>query len=132
MTQYDGNSQDVSAPILSADYWKKGTQISGTVIRSFKTSNGVCYTIELKKPIKVNRQHTYPKESKTESLFKVSVGSLKGFEMALQASGIPEGKLQSNDKVEITCTGKTPTNKGNPQVDFTIKIDRVEDRDIPF
>lgn len=124
MTTFAGKSQDASAPILSASYWKKGTKIVGKVVRSFHTNNGTCYTIQLLSGISVNRQHTYPKAKGTETLDKVSVGSLKGFEMALQASGIPEGKLLFGDKVVISCTGTTPSGKGNDQVDFEVEVNR--------
>jgi len=126
MTKFAGKSEDASAPILSAEFWKKGTKISGQVVRSFKTNNGICYTIQLLSKISVNRANTYPKAKGTEDLDKVSVGSLKGFEMALQASGVPEGKLLFGDKVVIICTGRTPSGKGNDQVDFEIEVNRNE------
>lgn len=124
MPTFKGKTEDSTAPILSADFWKKGTRILGRVARSFKTSNGICYTIELPEAITVDRRLTYPEEQKTEKLDKVSVGSLKGFEMALQATGIPEGKLLYGDKVVIVCTGRTPSGKGNDQVNFEVEVNR--------
>ena len=124
MAHFGGKTEDATAPILSAGFWKKGTQIKGKVTRSFQTDNGPCYSVQLPAPIKVNRKFTYPQDEGVEELDKVSVGSLKGFEMALQISGVPEGKLIAGDKVQITCTGTTPSGKGNDQVNFDIQIDR--------
>lgn len=124
LASFSGKTQDASAPILAADFWKKGTRISGKVLRAFTTENGTCYTIQLPEKISVKRTLTYPKAEGTEMLDKVSVGSLKGFEMALSASGVPDGKLQVYDEVVITCTGKTPSGKGSDQVDFSIDISR--------
>lgn len=124
LTHFGGKTEDASAPILSAGFWKKGTQIKGKVVRAFQTDNGTCYTLQLLRPIDVNRKHTYPAGESTEKLDKVSVGSLKGFEMALQVSGVPEGKLIAGDNVQVSCTGTSPSGKGNDQVNFDIQIDR--------
>lgn len=124
MTTFSGSTKDANAPILAAGFWKKGKQIIGKVVRSFQTDNGLCYTIETSKPTEVDRVNTYPRGKGIEQLPRVSVGSLKGFEMALQTSGIPDGKLLPGDRVQITCTGKTPSGKGSDQVDFDVQIDR--------
>lgn len=126
MGTFRGNTADASAPILSAKFWKKGTKIVGRVTRRFKTSNGDCYSIQLLEAISVNRAHTYPEGKGTEKLDKISVGSLKGFDMAVQASGVPNGQLLPGDKVVIECTGSTPTDKGNPQIDFSVEVNRDE------
>jgi hypothetical protein len=124
MSHFGGNTEDAGAPILSAKYWKKGTQIIGTVLRSFKTDNGYCYVIKLNRTIKVNREHTSPVGKGIEELDRISVGALKGFGMALQAANLPNGVLLAGDKVQITCTGATPTTKGNDQINFDVQVDR--------
>jgi hypothetical protein len=132
MAHFSGKTDGASAPILSAKFWKKGTQVIGKVLRSFETDNGICYTIQLKRPLSVNRKFTFPAENKTETLERVSVGSLKGFDMALQSSGVPNGKLQYGDEVQISCTGTTPTQKGNDQINFDVQVERKDDKDVEF
>lgn len=126
MTHFGGKTADAGAPILSAKYWTKGKQILGTVLRTFSTENGECYVIQLNKPIEVDRENTYPPVPGKEKLEKVSVGALKGFGMALQAAGLPGAKLLVGDKVQISCTGTTPSGKGNDQIDFDVQVDRDE------
>lgn len=126
MSKFSGNTEDASAPILGAGFWKKGAQLIGTVVRNFVTTNGKCYTISLKKPIKVDLGTCYPKGSGVEEMEQVSVGALKGFGMALQASGIPNAELLAGDMVQITCTGATKTDKGNDQINFDIQVDRPD------
>ena len=124
MAHFGGKTADAGAPILGAKYWKKGKQIIGTVLRSFSTEKGECYTIQLYREIEIDRKLTYPQGEIKETLDKVSVGALKGFGMALQAAGVPGCKLQAGDKVQITCTGTTPSGKGSDMIDFDIQVDR--------
>lgn len=112
MAVHRGTTQDAASPILGAKFWKKGTKIEGTVLRSFDTENGACFEIELRKPVTV--------DGKQEK--KVSIGAMKGFTMALNASGLES--LESRDRVIIECTGSTATDKGNPRVDFAVTVDR--------
>jgi hypothetical protein len=112
MATYTGKTQDASAPILGATFWKKGVKIEGTVVRQFPTQNGPCYEIHLTKPLTLDG----------ESQKSVSIGNMKGFGMALAAAGLES--LESGDKVIIECTGKTPTGKGNPRTDFRIGVQR--------
>src|SRR5476649_1545595 len=58
MAHFGGKTGDVSAPILGAKFWKKKTQITGKVVRSFNTDNGICYTLKLIKAIPVDRSMT--------------------------------------------------------------------------
>jgi hypothetical protein len=134
MPHFGGRTQDASAPILGAGFWTKGKQLMGTVLRQFSTDNGECYVVKLIAPIEVNRNFTYPKEDKKEKLDVVSVGSLKGFGMALQSTGIPGAILLVGDKVQITCTGKSPSGKGNDQINFDVQVDRpdVAKENTPF
>lgn len=117
---FAGRTEDAGAPILSAKFWKSGTSIRGIVLNSFRTENGDCYVIKLEEPLEVDRRLTHPPLEKIDLLSKVSVGALKGFGMALQASGIPSAKLLPGDSVTITCTGFSPTRKGNDQINFEL------------
>jgi hypothetical protein len=130
MSHFGGKTEDAGAPILGAKYWKKGIQIKGTVVRSFATDNGTCYVIKLLRPMKVNRLHTSPAFEGMEDMDKVSVGALKGFGMALQAAGLPDARLLTGDRVQITCIGSSPTGKGNDQINFDVQVDRGDD--VPF
>jgi len=129
MAHFGGKTADAGAPILSAKFWKKGKQIIGNVLRTFSTENGECYVIQLHKPMEVDRKQTYPALDAKENLDRVSVGALKGFGMALQAAGLPGAKLLVGDKVQITCTGTTPSGKGSDQIDFDVQVDREA---VPF
>jgi len=112
--QFKGKSSDAQAPILGAKFWKKGKKIEGTVLKSFQTTNGICFVISLRTPQLVN--NVLEKQ--------VAIGALKGFHMALNAAGLEE--LQERDAVIIECTGVTETNKGNPRVDFNVAVNRPD------
>ena len=112
MAQYQGKTQDAQSMILGAKMWKKGMRIEGTVTREFETTNGPCFEISLRTPIKIG----------TSIEKKVSIGALKGFHMALNAAGLEN--LIAGDKVIVECTGSTQTDKGNPRVDFKVAVDR--------
>jgi hypothetical protein len=115
MRTFTGNSQDAQdVPILGADFFRKGVKIEGEVTRQFPTANGICYEMRLKTPVTV-------KGKKAE---RVAVGALKGFIMALQVAGVPDEKLLRDDKVIIECTGETPTDKGNPMLNFKVAVAR--------
>ena len=112
METYRGKTTDAQSPIVGAEFWNKGVTLSGKVLRSFKTTNGLCYELRLFKPVVVNGE-TEP---------RVSVGAMAGFQMALSAAGLSE--LRRDDVVTLECVGKTETTKGNPRVDFEIEVKR--------
>jgi len=117
MATHKGRSQDAQSPILNAAFWKKGVKIEGTVMREFDTTNGVCYEVSLKTPVSL------PGSSVKEK--KISLpGNSAGLKMALSACGL-DG-LQVNDRLILTCNGKTETTKGNPRTDFDLVLDRPE------
>jgi hypothetical protein len=117
MAMFKGRTSDAQCPILGATFWKKGIKIEGKVNRTFETANGTCFEISLKTPVKVN--------GALEK--KVGLGGMKGLHMALNASGVENFEI--GDAVIIECTGSTPTNKGNPRVDFNVAVNRP---DVPF
>jgi len=114
MRQFTGDSRNAQSPILGAEFWKKGTKIEGTVVRSFDTKNGTCYEVVTNKPVNVNG----------EQQKKVSVGALKGFQMALGDCGLEQ--LEAGDKVIIEATGKTESGKGNDMVQFKLTVGRED------
>jgi hypothetical protein len=105
-------------------------KIVGTVRRMFTTRNGPAYVIALTTPVLVDGHE--------ES--EVSVGALKGFQMALQASGVNE--LRVGDVVHIEATGAEPAKeKGQSErVNFAVEVGRegkiykgrTEDAQVPF
>lgn len=109
---YKGRTEDAASPILGAQWWTKGKQITGKVLRSFKTENGECYSLHLGQAVKVGEEETQ----------QVSVGALKGFQMALAAAGL--SGLREGDVVLLECTGSTGTDKGNPMVNFYVEVQR--------
>lgn len=112
MTQYKGSTEEAGGQFLGASFWKKGTRVEGKVTGLFGTENGTCYSVHLNKAVKVN----------DETTDKVSIGALKGFEMAIRASGA--GELSTDDLIILECTGTVPTTKGNDQVNFKLLVDR--------
>jgi len=88
----------------------------------FETSAGTCYNLALKEEITVHGEHLSPKQKVTVKGTDFSLGALKGFQMAVRASGC--GGLKVKDFVTIKCTGFERTSKGNDRVDFEIIVDR--------
>jgi len=107
-----------------------GNKVDGVVLRGFETDKGQAYTLELLKPVKVGEG--------LES--RVSVGGMKGFEMALQAAGL--SGLVVGDKVHLESTGTTPAKEAghSPMVNFAVEVHRdgkvykgkTEDAAAPF
>ena len=116
MGRFKGTTEDAGGQFLGSDFWKKGVQIQGEVTGTFQTEIGTSYSLNLKTPVKVN--------GKNED--KVSIGGLKGLAMALRAAGVPNQELAVGDAVVIECTGTTPTDKGNAQINFKVLVDRPE------
>lgn len=120
MKTFNGKTSDASSTILGAKFWKKGIKIEGTVQRKFKTTNGDCYNLNLLKPVKVKNETTGKVTEETQ----VAVGALKGFDMALQAAGVPNNELLAGDKIILECTGTQDSGKGNDLILFTISVGR--------
>jgi hypothetical protein len=112
--RFQGSTGEAGGQFLGADFWKKGTRIEGQVTGSFQTANGLSWSLRLKKAVKINGNE----------LSDVSIGNMKGFLMALRAAGVPDQELLAGDAVVIECTGTTPTDKGNDQVNFKVLVDR--------
>jgi hypothetical protein len=113
MTQnLEGQSQDVANNFLGSEFWQPGTRINGRVLRKFESANGQCYALELDGPVDLNGEATK----------EVALGNLTGLRMAIQAAGAED--LALGDRITLECTGLQPTAKGNPRIDFKIKIHR--------
>lgn len=121
MGTFSGETKD-GAPILGAKFWKKGTKVTGTVTNAFNTANGRCYQLSLMDEITVPGAFLYPLQKGNITSREFAVGSLKGFEMALRASGA--GELQEKDFVKIECIGLSDSGKGSPRVDFKVEVTR--------
>jgi hypothetical protein len=122
---FDGKTEDAGAPILSAGFWTKDMMIKGTVFRVFQTENGECYALELIAPITVHGANLYPKAEGEVKSDRFSIGGLKGFQMAVDASGA--GKILRGDVLTVKATGQTDTGKGNPQINFKIRVERGDE-----
>jgi hypothetical protein len=112
---YEGRTEDAEAPFLSGEFWEKGTEVRGIVERQYPTENGICYVLELERPVKINGIE--------DEVSTVSMGNLSGFTMALQAA---RTGLRIGDVIELECTGhKPPKQEGySPRPNFAIKIVR--------
>ena len=105
-------------------------KITGKVQRVFKTDLGPSAVIDLLTPVLKGGVE----------LKQVTMGGLKGFQMALQAAGLDE--LKVGDAVFIEATGKMPpAEEGqSPMVMFYVEVDRdgvmhrgrTEDAKAPF
>ena len=115
---FSGSTEDAQSPILSAEFWKKGVRIEAKVIGIYQSKNGPLYNLLSKKPVTV----------KGEKGDKISIGGLKGFQMALRAAGIPEEKLLIGDAVIIECTGSQSNEDRElaPMVLFKVAVSRQE------
>jgi len=122
MQKFHGNTEDASAPIIGAGYWKKGTQIKGIVTGVFKTTVGPAYNLTLDREISVPGDVLSPEQKGTVTGTEFSVGALKGFEMALRAAGV--SVLIVGDQITIKCTGSEDTGKGSPRVNFDVEVIR--------
>jgi hypothetical protein len=122
MGQRFSGSTDEASPLLAAIYWKRGTSIAGTFTGTFTTSAGECFQFNLKEPMKVDGKHCSPSFDGSRVLKAVSVGALKGFAMALRATGAMP--LHIGDFVEISCIGSSPSGKGSDMVRFAINVSR--------
>lgn len=116
MGRFKGTTEDAGGQFLGSEFWKKGVRIEGQVTGSFQTEIGTSYSLTLKNPVKVN--------GNMED--KISIGGLKGLAMALRAAGVPNQEFEAGDAVVIECTGTTPTDKGNPQINFKVLVDRPD------
>jgi hypothetical protein len=119
-----GKTEEAIAPILGAQFWTKGTEITGVVTGKFDTANGTAYNIKLDKQIEISGEILKPKQDGNVKLDHMSIGNMKGFEMAIRAAGA-EG-LERGDKIRLRATGETGTDKGNPMVNFMIRIEREQ------
>jgi hypothetical protein len=121
---FNGKTEDAEAPFLDAGFWIPDTKIMAIVERSWMSSNGECYVLNLAAPVKINKLE--------ES--RVSIGNLTGFRMAMDAAGLK--KLLVGDFIEVECTGIiSPKKQGqSPRPNFAIKVTRPAsaDPDEPF
>jgi hypothetical protein len=108
----EGRTQDVANNFLGSEFWQPGVRIGAVVLRKFESANGECYGLELDEPVELNGEQTA----------EVALGNLTGLRMAIQAAGAED--LQVGDRIALECTGLQPTSKGNPRIDFQIKIQR--------
>jgi hypothetical protein len=119
---FEGKTEDAGAFILAAAFWKLGHTLRGHIIREFQTENGACFSVQLEKPMTVPGDVVSPKQQGEVTADKFSIGGLKGFQMAVDASGA--GKLLPGDVLTVKATGETDTGKGSPQVNFKVRVER--------
>lgn len=123
---FEGKTEDAGAFILAAAFWKLGHVLRGTVMREFQTENGACFAIQLEKPLTIPGEVVSPKQTGEVTGDKFSIGGLKGFQMAIDASGCM--KLLPGDVITVKATGETDTGKGSPQVNFKIRVERGDEK----
>lgn len=116
MTVHKGKTEDAKAPILGADFWKSGVKVTGKVMWLYNTVNGVCYALRLFKPVDLNG----------EPVEQVSIGGLRGFQMAMQAAGLD--RLVPGQSLYLCCTGITKSKKKgySDMINFEIEVTDAE------
>ena len=115
--KHTGRTDEVQGVFLGADFWEPGKRVFGKVVRPFDSKNGRCYTVKLGKPVEVLGE----KED------VIAIGALKGFRMALDATGIAE--LKPGDSIVVECTGKKEQGEGkSPMVEFELEVDTADGR----
>lgn len=122
MKQFTGRTLDAQAPFLNAEFWREGLEVTGVVTKVFEVENernGVAkkttaYVLSLQDSVEVDGEETD----------RVSVGTMAGIKMALEAAGVY--RLQLRDVVTITCEGVTASKKEgySPRVNFKIDVKR--------
>lgn len=116
--QFVGSTEDATTVILGAPRWKKGMKISGVVQRMWNSTNGPLCSLLLKEPITIDGEKTN----------KVSLGSMKGLNMALQAAGVGEDItfLQAGDAIVVEHTGlqKSDDATKNDMLLFKVAVNR--------
>lgn len=122
---FEGKTEDAGAFILAAAFWKSGVVLRGKVMREFQTENGACFALHLDKAITIPGDVVSPKQQGEVTADRFSIGGLKGFQMAVDASGA--GKLLPGDIITVKATGETDTGKGSPQVNFKIRVERGDE-----
>lgn len=108
--------QTESGAFLGATFWKKGVRIEGEVIDKFPTANGDCYGVRLSNP------RTVTVNGNKEST--VAIGALKGFQMAVRASGA--GELLPGDGIIVECIGTADVGKESDMVKFKVAVSRED------
>src|SRR6267142_4526938 len=126
MKRFEGKTEDAGGAILSAAFWKQDTVVRGTIVREFDTENGKCYVLDIPGGLTVDGSALSPKQEGSITGTRFSLGGLKGFQMAVDASGA--GRLLVGDVLTIKATGLTDTGKGSPQVNFRVRIERGDDK----
>jgi len=117
---FDGRSNTI-APILGAKFWREGVILKGLkVLGDFDTRNGKCVSFHVGKPIMITADQVNPPRDADFATEVVAVGNMKGFEMAVTASGA--GKLQPGDVVDIECLGSKDVGQASDMVTFHIHV----------
>src|SRR5260370_20773084 len=121
--KFEGWTVDAEAPFVGAEFWPEGRTISGIVSKIFDTDNeegGVrvktrAYVLLIQIPVELDG----------EEWDRVSIGSLAGFKMAMDAAGI--SGLLLKDIVTLTCEGKSKAKKEgySDRLNFKLSVERV-------
>ena len=134
-----GRTEDAGSIILGAEFWKQGTELKATFLRSFVTKldrgeTGECFQFLLQEPSTLDvpvddNGKFFADGKKMLNVDKFAIGALKGFMMALQSlqESTPWfSTFQRGDLVTITCTGvQEPSQHGySPMPEFEVKVDR--------
>lgn len=134
-----GRTSDAGSVILGAKFWKAGTIIKASFLRSFITklddgSSGECYQFLLDEPktldIHVDQFGRFDEMAEKKiNVDKIAIGALTGFTMALQAlqESTPWfSTFQRGDLVTINCVGiQDPTQRGySGMPTFEVQIER--------
>jgi len=94
--QWVGRSDDIAVPLLGAEFWKEGTEISGVLEgRRDQKVGGAAYRLTLDTAVTID----------SEEVTEVEMPSLTGFRNALESLRLQGYQLKKGDLWRLRCEG---------------------------
>jgi hypothetical protein len=91
-----GRSDDIEVPLLGAEFWKEGTEISGVLEgRRDQKVGGAAFRLTLDAPVTID----------SEEVTEVEMPSLTGFKNALESLRLQGYQLKKGDLWRLRCEG---------------------------
>lgn len=129
--QWASSTNEATATILGAKFWRVGKTIVGSFVRTRTAEIGVVSEFTCVSPASLSllldeRGKLVEAGGQVKSVDRFGIGSLTGFEMAvqgLQFRGFDGFKF--GDKVKIKCTGeRLPRPNESPMLEFSVEVKR--------
>ena len=110
-----GHSSDIAVPLLGAEFWKEGTEISGVLEgRRDQKVGGAAFRLTLDTPVTID----------SEEVTEVEMPSLTGFKNALESLRLQGYQIKKGDLWRLRCEGIKKAKKedfsDSPQFELAI------------